>query len=73
MVFHERGRRDKKGSKDRPGYSAAYPRGAERIAMRNNLKMPYGVSDYVVFQFKGTELVRCEHVAEDQLEFQMAA
>jgi len=23
--------------------------------------------------FKGTELVRCEHVAEDQLEFQMAA
>lgn len=66
-MFHERNRRDKKGSNDRTGYSAAYSRGAERIAMRDNLKIPYGVSDLIVFQFKGTELVRCEHVVEEML------
>lgn len=66
-MFHERIRRDKKGSNDRTGYSAAYPRGAERIAMKDRLKIPYGVSDYVVLQFKGTGFVQCEHVAEEML------
>lgn len=36
----------KKDQTDRTGYSAAYPRGAERIAMKGNLKIPNGVSDF---------------------------
>ncbi len=62
-MFHERIRRDKKGSSYRTGYSVAYPRGAERIAMKDNLKIPYGVLDDVVLQFKGI----CERGAEEVL------